>query len=174
MTVSVDIFCEDGVVAPLAQDEIENLALTVLQDRQVTRDCCISLSFVSDKSIAELNERWRMISAPTDVLSFEMEHPDDPNLLDNEHCELGDIVIAPAYVQAQAQTFGTSFNDEVRLMLVHGVLHLMGYDHMEEDEAHVMQGIEDRLLQQIPTDKTLTTVVLTRHREEGMEGSTHA
>ena len=82
----------------------------------------------------------------TDVLSLECERPDDPDLAEGEPCELGDIVLAPAYIARQAAAFGTTPADESRLLLVHGLLHLLGYDHIEDDEAEVMEAREDELV----------------------------
>lgn len=167
MGVELDLFCADGVTPALDEAEATRLVALVLEDRDVERPCMASLSFVDDASIAELNGRWRGVEAPTDVLSFETERPWDPDLAPGEPCELGDIVIAPAFVAAQAASFGTTPADETRLMLVHGTLHLLGYDHMEEGEAREMQAVEDALLARMGGDGTLTEAVLTRHRGDG-------
>lgn len=166
MDVELDLFCADEVTPAIDNEEAQRLIRLVLQDRDVERDCMISLSFVSDESIAELNGTWRNNPHPTDVLSFEMEHPWDDDLAEDEPCELGDIVIAPCYVARQAKEFGTTAADETRLMLVHGMLHLLGFDHMEEAEAIQMQQIEDGILARMGGDGTLTEAILTRHRGE--------
>lgn len=167
MGVELDLFCADDVTPALDEAEATRLVALVLEDRGVERPCMASLSFVDDASIAELNGRWRGVEAPTDVLSFETERPWDPDLAPGEPCELGDIVIAPAFVAAQAASFGTTPADETRLMLVHGTLHLLGYDHMEEGDAREMQAVEDALLARMGGDGTLTEAVLTRHRGDG-------
>ena len=166
MSVELDVFCEDGVESLLHEDELTSLCDEVLSDRDVSRTCMVSVSYVSDDSIAELNERWRDVAAPTDVLSFETESPDDPDLAPGEPCELGDIVLAPAYVARQSADFGTTLADEARLLFVHGMLHLLGYDHMVEEEAVRMQAIEDDILSRVPNDGTLSETVLTRHRTD--------
>lgn len=167
MTIELDLFCADEVEPAVTAGECERVFEEVLADRGVTRPCMASLSFVSDDSIAELNGTWRGVEAPTDVLSFETERPWDPDLAPGEPCELGDVVVAPAYVARQAAAFGTTPADETRLMLVHGALHLLGCDHMEEGEALEMQAIEDAILARLGGDGTLTAAVLTRHRGEG-------
>ena len=118
------------------------------------------------KEITRLNAEWRGVDRATDVLSFECERPSDPDLAEGEPCELGDIVLAPGFLRRQAARMGTTEADEARLMLVHGTLHLLGFDHMEPDEARDMQGREDDVLSSIPTDGTLTDVVLADHRSE--------
>ena len=100
----------------------------------------------------------------TDVLSLECERPDDPDLTPGEPCELGDIVLAPAYIARQSKDFGTTPADECRLLLVHGVLHLLGYDHMTDEEAAVMEAREDELVSMVKTDARLDHVEFTRHR----------
>ncbi len=109
----------------------------------------ISISFVDDGRMQELNREYRGIDRPTDVLSFECDNLDDgfdiPGFEEDVY-ELGDIVIAPDVAQAQAPTFGMSFADEVSLLLVHGVLHLCGYDHMDDEQAELMEARETRIL----------------------------
>ena len=166
MDVELDFFCADGVTPAIDNAEAQRLIRLVLEDRNVERDCMVSLSFVSDDSIAELNGTWRNNPHPTDVLSFEMEHPWDEDLAQDEPCELGDIVIAPDFVAHQATEFGTTKADETRLMLVHGMLHLLGFDHMNESDACKMQQIEDAILARKGGDGTLTEAILTRHRGE--------
>ena len=70
----------------------------------------------------------------------------------------------PAFIFRQAEGFGTTPEDECRLLLVHGMLHLLGYDHLEDDEAEVMEAREDELLVGLKTDAPLGRVAFTRHR----------
>jgi probable rRNA maturation factor len=123
----------------------EKLAAFVLCEEGVCRPCDVSITLVEDEEMRALNFEWRGIDKATDVLSLECERPSDPTLAPGETCELGDIVLAPAYLARQAQEFGATFEHEVTLMSVHGLLHLLGYDHMEEDEARVMEAREDAL-----------------------------
>ena len=118
--------------------------------------------------MAQLNHRWRGKDRATDVLSLECERPDDANLAPGEPCELGDVILAPAYVAAQAARFGTTPADEFLLLLVHGVLHLLGYDHLTDEEAGVMEAREDELLALIGAAAPTAHVTLTRHGEDGL------
>lgn len=109
----------------------------------------VSVSFVDDDTIADLNERYRGLARPTDVLSFECDGVDDEASSDADEApmfELGDIVIALDVAERQTHEFGTTLEEEVSLLLVHGVLHLCGYDHIEDDEAEVMEAREDEIL----------------------------
>lgn len=165
MENSYDVVLEEGVSSPVSEQEIREDIDLVLQSEGVERPCMVSVSIVSDERMHELNLQWRGMDRPTDVLSLECERPDDPDLAPGEPCELGDIVLAPDYIACQAKGFGTTAADECRLLLVHGTLHLLGYDHLKDDEAEVMEAREDELLAQIRTDHAIDHVTLTRHRD---------
>ena len=161
-----DVMCEEGVACPLDEAEIAAVCDRVLAEEGVERPCLVSVSLVGEGRIRDLNAEWRGVDRATDVISLECERPDDPSLAPGEPCELGDIVLAPSYIARQAVAFGTTEADENRLLLVHGLLHLLGYDHLDEAEAVAMEAREDALLALLPTDGTLDRVVITRHREE--------
>lgn len=163
-----DVSVEEGVAAPLSDAQIADVCDRVLAAEGVTRPCLVSVSLVGEPRIAELNGRWRGQPRPTDVISLECERPDDPSLAPGEPCELGDIVLAPTYLARQAAHFGTTEADEFRLMLTHGLLHLLGWDHLEEPEAEAMERREEELLALVGTDRPVGRVTLTRHRE-GMD-----
>ena len=165
MLVNVDIDVREGVESILADDEIGAICELVLREEDVTRPCFMSVSVVDDDEMRDLNRTWRDQDRATDVLSLECERPDDPELGLDEPCELGDIVLAPSYIRRQAREFGTTPADECRLLLVHGILHLLGYDHLSDDEAKVMESREDELVAMLDTDGRLADVVVTRHEE---------
>lgn len=163
-----DLVCDEGIACALDDDELFSGVALVLREEGVTRPCAVSCSIVSEERMHELNLSWRGVDRPTDVLSLECERPDDPDLAPGEPCELGDIVLAPAYIARQAASFGTTPADETRLLLVHATLHLLGYDHLEDEEAEVMEAREDELVGMLPHDGTLVGVRVTRH-ESGDE-----
>ena len=162
-----DLSFEEGVVAPVTEDEMCADCSLVLEREGVERPCMVSISVVSEERIRALNDAWRDVDRATDVISLECERPDDPDLAPGEPCELGDIVLAPAYIARQAASFGTTEADEFRLLLTHGLLHLLGYDHLDEDEAEAMEAREEALLALMPCDRPIDHVILTRHREDG-------
>ena len=166
MPSSCDFSNDEELVFPLNDAQVKALIDAVLEHEGVERECYVSVSIVTDDRIAETNAEWRDVDAPTDVVSLECERPDDPDLADGEPCELGDIVLAPVYIEAQAARFGTTFADECRLLLVHGVLHLLGHDHLEDESAEAMEALEDDILGACENDGTLGHVVITRHRTE--------
>ena len=143
------ITCSHGEDA-LSGLPLARLAQFVLEREGKPVNTEVSISFVDNEKIAELNERFRGIEGPTDVLSFECDNiADDMTAADGPNCplyELGDIIIAPDVAAAQADEYGNSFEQEISLLLVHGLLHLCGYDHITDDEAEVMEGREKELL----------------------------
>lgn len=136
----------------LEQLPISALARFVLAHEEAPEDAEVSISFVTDEEIAGLNEAYRGIPGPTDVLSFECDQADAgerdwgaPAEADAAYV-LGDVVIAPDVARRQAEEFGTGFEDEIGLLLVHGLLHLCGYDHQDDDEALRMEALEREIL----------------------------
>ena len=164
--MAVEMSYEADVACALQEDEVLRLCELVLREEDVSRDCYVSISVVGDERMQELNREWRGQDRPTDVLSLECERPDNPDLADGEPCELGDIVLAPAYIARQASQYGTTAADETRLLIIHGLLHLLGYDHLQDAEAELMEHREDELLALHGTDRDLSGVVLTRHEGE--------
>lgn len=105
----------------------------------------VSITFVNNERMAELNETFRGKCGPTDVLSFECDNVED-NFPEGETFQAGDIIIAPDVAAQQAACLGHSFDEEIDTLLVHGMLHLIGFDHIEDDEAAEMQQHQDAIL----------------------------
>ena len=166
MMLTVDFEAQDGIEAPITEDEMTQICETVLTQEGVERPCFLSLSVVDDETIKEQNLDWRGIDAATDVISLECERPDDPDLAPGEPCELGDILLAPNFITQQAGRYATTVADEFRLLLIHGLLHLLGYDHLDDNEAEVMEAREDELLRVVSTDQPISHVTLTRHLKD--------
>ena len=142
MRVTID---RRGGDTPWDNSSIEKLALFTLERMKAPEACELSISLVDAEEIRKLNREYRDIDRPTDVLSFEC---DDPwgQYESNEIIEIGDVVIAPDIVDKQRSEFGRSFEEEASLMLVHSILHLLGYDHIDDDEAREMEAIEKDIL----------------------------
>ena len=130
---------------PLDLTAFERLAAFVLDREDAPSMVELSIAVVDLAEMTELNERYRGKIGPTDVLSFEcddlcaVESPDDP-------LTLGDVVVAPEVAEAQAAEYGHTVEEELNLLLVHGILHLLGYDHEDDAEATAMQARERSLL----------------------------
>lgn len=129
---------------PLDTRAFERLALFVLSMEGVPEMTELSIALVDDEEMAHLNKQYRGIDGPTDVLSFGCDDPcPTPG---DEPVTLGDVVIAPAVAERQAAELGHSVEHELDVLLVHGVLHLLGYDHETDDDAGVMAAREAALL----------------------------
>lgn len=166
MTISVALSQDEGIALALSEDELNSVFEVVLNSESIERACNVSVSVVSARHMQEINLEWRGIDTPTDVISLECERPDDPDLAPDEPCELGDIFMAPEVLAVQAQKFGTSEADETRLMAIHSLLHLLGYDHIDEQDAIIMEQREDELLAKVCSD-SLGHIETTRHTQDG-------
>ena len=115
---------------------------------------CVTVTLTTPKTIQEINKQYRNIDRATDVLSFPMFEKDEldskiqENDFENEDI-LGDIVVSVEKVKEQAIEYGHSFERELSYMIVHGFYHLMGYDHIEEDDKKVMRKKEENILRKL-------------------------
>jgi len=134
--------------------ELDKLAERVLDrvaiEKGLDEDAEVGVLWVDDIYIRTLNKTYRGIDRSTDVLSFALQEQseDEPDVLDDPFKEmlLGDIVISLETAKRQALEFGHSLEREVAFLLVHGILHLIGYDHQAETECSLMQQEEERIL----------------------------
>ena len=113
-------------------------------------DAMVSVTFTDNEGIREKNREFRGIDRATDVLSFpmyDMRNGDKPQ--PGELCELGDIVLSLERAAEQAAQFGHSYERECAFLVVHSVLHLLGYDHMEEDEELEMREHQRVIMKKI-------------------------
>lgn len=131
---------------PLDLSAFERLAAFVLDREEAPVQVELSIAIVEIAEMTELNSRYRGKDGPTDVLSFECDDPCVATESD-QPVALGDVVIAPEIAIQQAAEYGHTVEEELNLLLVHGVLHLLGYDHEADDDAAVMQARERVLLE---------------------------
>ena len=148
------IYFEEGHAVPeeLLQKMTEAAEYAVESENMHNLDkkrCEISVTFVDLDEIHELNKQYRGVDKPTDVLSFPQF--DDLEEEIPEVCEicLGDVVICEQKAREQAEEFGHSFERELIYLFTHSVLHLLGYDHMEDDEKKAMREREEEIMKQI-------------------------
>lgn len=120
----------------------------VLEEEGYDLDAEISVVFVDDSKIHELNRQYRGVDRPTDVLSFAMlEGAPMPG--EGGELVLGDIVISLETAYRQADEYGHSFEREVAYLAVHGVLHLLGYDHENEEDRKIMREKEEAVMNKV-------------------------
>ncbi|MBQ8558877.1 MAG: rRNA maturation RNase YbeY [Tyzzerella sp.] len=157
------LFEEEGELSlPL---ECEELAKKVIEAAVDYEECPyeteVNLLLTMNNEIHEMNRQFRQIDRPTDVLSFPMVDYEEPGKFDflEEAMEyfnpetgelvLGDIVISKEKVIAQAEEYGHSIEREYAFLIAHSMLHLFGYDHMEEEERAVMEQKQKEILEQL-------------------------
>lgn len=148
--MSIEIANESG--SEVDTDDMLAVASYALDEMKVNPLAELSILLVDAAYMAELNHRWMGGTGPTDVLAFPMDEmtvdrgPGSNGHEPPEPAMLGDIVLCPEVAEKQAVTAGHSTCDELRLLTVHGVLHLLGYDHAEPDEEREMFALQNRLL----------------------------
>lgn len=135
---------------PVDVDHLLEVLATVIESEGYPEDTDVCVTLVTDDEMARHHLEAMGLAGPTDVLSFpiEMLLPGEPPSTDEggPPLLLGDVLIAPAYIQEQATEYATTFVAEISLMTVHGVLHLMGYDHQADEDAEVMEARERAIL----------------------------
>jgi probable rRNA maturation factor len=145
------------------------LAQLALTEERVPDDTEVALIFVDEEAITDLNRRFLDGSDATDVLAFPIDDdlvpggrrpdeggrgPGSPSEPDEPPLVLGDVVICPTVAERQAAEHLATFDDELALLVVHGILHLLDYDHAEEPEAQVMRRRERELLERFRQAET--------------------
>ena len=146
--MSIEIANESGV--DVAEEDLIAVARFALDQMDVHPAAELSMVLVDSDTMADLHMQWMNLPGPTDVMSFpmdELEPGGRPDASDPGPSMLGDIVLCPEFAKAQARTAGHALADELHLLTVHGVLHLLGHDHAEPDEEREMFELQGRLLQ---------------------------
>jgi probable rRNA maturation factor len=130
-----------------SESDLETLSITAIEaasqhlDETLDADCEVSLLFTDDNQVQQLNADYRNQDKPTNVLSFAAQEGDGPETL-----LLGDIVLARQTVEREAQEQSKPVTDHLTHLVIHGFLHLLGYDHETEAEAVEMESLETRIL----------------------------
>lgn len=161
------IFFEKNTDEEIAFDYEELMKQVVkksLEDEKCPFECEINLTLTTNDEIRQINQEYRQLDVPTDVLSFPMAEFDIPGdfskfmdeeqksryfNLETEEFLLGDIVISVERAKEQAEEYGHSLERELAFLTAHSMLHLMGYDHMEEEERMVMENKQEQILQEL-------------------------
>lgn len=147
--MSIDVANESG--AEVAEVDIGVLARYVLDRMRVHPLAELSIVLVDEQTMSDLHEQWMDEPGPTDVLAFPMDElrPGPATRDEDEEPEsgmLGDVVLCPEVARVQGERAGHGRDAELELLCTHGILHLLGYDHAEQDERREMFGLQDELL----------------------------
>ncbi len=134
----------DPLVDLVQPTKLEMAAQTALRQQAVEEDQDLTIAIEDDTRLQELNKEFLGIDAPTDVLSF----PSGGDEVDPEtgKAYLGDIILSYPRALEQANTAGHTVEDEMQLLVVHGVLHLLGFDHAEPEEKEEMWSAQNEIL----------------------------
>lgn len=148
----MEIYLADEQDVPLPIEALGRLARTVLEEEGLPAATEVGILFVTDEVMAGYNRRFLGKEGPTDVLALPLTLPDVPAHgwmaagQNGPPLGIGDVFVAPGFVRRQALESGLGIDDEMFLMVTHGLLHLLGYDHTTDAEAEVMEGRERALL----------------------------
>lgn len=162
----------DTQVEPSWLSLIQTAADCALLMEGVTRPCAVSVRLCDDEAIHEINREYRSVDRATDVLSFPtVNYPQGVTAGQADHllrrelddeldaCLLGDLILSVPHVLSQAEEYGHTPEREAAYLIVHGLCHLMGYDHIEDDERRRMREMEEKILSAIGQTREGTSSV---------------
>lgn len=142
-----DIVNDWGDLDPVWLERLSAILPLYAEQEGLPDELVIGLTFCDDDAIRAINKEYRGIDRATDVLSFPLyERDDEIELLEGELAPFGDIVLSVPHAQAQAAEYGHSVEREVCYLVVHGLMHLAGYDHIEPEDKVEMRAEEEALL----------------------------
>ena len=153
MNLLIDNRTEE-VLSPELEEAILKAAAESLKYEEFDENCEISVSIVDNEEIRQINKQFRNIDRATDVLSFPMltfEEGEEAEVNENDEIILGDIIISLERAREQAEEYGHSLKREVAFLTAHSMLHLLGYDHIDEGEMkRQMRAREEAIAATIP------------------------
>ena len=138
--MTIEVINTSGQLVPTT--EINSLLTFALLELELNLECEINVSFVEDDYMTELHIKWMDEPGTTDVLSFPMDMPETPG----EAVTLGDIVISPVVAAEQAKAQGHSIEHEIYILVIHGLLHIIGYDHADKAEEKFMFELQEKIV----------------------------
>lgn len=152
MRFVIDSVDETGKLANKQLTDVEDLLQFAAEHLQIEEGTEISLSYVTNAAIQVINRDYRHKDMPTDVISFALEEAGDDEVAivwedgETQPRVLGDVIISIERAQEQAERYGHSFDREIGFLALHGLLHLLGYDHIEPDEEKIMFDKQKEIL----------------------------
>jgi probable rRNA maturation factor len=147
--MSIEVANESGL--DVSEEELISVARFVIDKMNVHPAAELSMVLLDSNSMADLHMRWMDLPGPTDVMSFpmdELEPGGRPDAPEPGPAVLGDIVLCPEFAAEQAAAAGHSLGHELALLTIHGVLHLLGFDHAEPAEEEEMFALQRQLLEE--------------------------
>lgn len=141
----IHIEIADELETTIDLDLVEDAARETLQYEHAPEEADVTIVLTGDEQVKELNRQYLDIDDTTDVLSFPADFIDP----DTTHTYLGDVIISYPKAKAQAESGGHSLENELKLLVVHGLLHLLGYDHVDEEEKAEMWAVQTEILSRL-------------------------
>jgi probable rRNA maturation factor len=154
--MEINVLFDDEFEECLDPSRLANIAATALDAGEVGDNAEMELLITGQERIQELNKTYRQQDRPTDVLSFALSEDDEDGLPFADAPDglrhLGQVVISYPQAQKQAAERGHPVDKEVAVLVIHGVLHLLGYDHIQDEDAELMEACEAQILETIEAD----------------------
>ncbi|MDM5221945.1 rRNA maturation RNase YbeY [Peribacillus sp. NJ11] len=151
MILAIDLMDETNEVTEEAQRLVESILQFAAKKENIEKDTELSVTFVDNERIREINKEYRHKDSATDVISFALEEmgEDEVEIVGAEMPRmLGDIIISIERTKEQAEEYGHSFDRELGFLALHGFLHLLGFDHMNEEDEKVMFTKQKEILEE--------------------------
>lgn len=145
--LTVDFIDDAALIDAKHLSEIEKLLQFAAEQEGIDEEAEVAVSFVDEEEIQHINKTYRDKDSVTDVISFALEEGEDEDFeMPDAPRVLGDIIICVKRAEEQAEDYGHSIERELGFLSVHGLLHLLGYDHMNEADEKKMFGRQDEIL----------------------------
>lgn len=151
MILAIDLMDETNEVTEEAQQLVESILQFAARKENIEKDTELSVTFVDNDRIREINKEYRHKDSATDVISFALEEmgEDEVEIVGAEMPRmLGDIIISIERTKEQAEEYGHSIDRELGFLALHGFLHLLGFDHMNEEDEKVMFTKQKEILEE--------------------------
>lgn len=158
--MKIELYDETGKTTEEAKKLVTSILLFASDYMEIEQDAEVSVTFVDDVKIREINLEYRGIDAATDVISFAIQEDEDDFLFDWAELEediptdLGDLFISVERATEQAVEYGHSFDRELGFLALHGFLHLNGYDHLNEEDEKEMFGLQKKILKEYGLERS--------------------
>lgn len=149
--MDLEIFNDDNLIDKARKDWVEDLVDFTSNELELAENTQLSIHFVTKDKIHEINKEYRDVDRPTDVISFAINDGEDSldyieQQIPDLPVDLGDLFISVEIVKEHADDYEHSFDRELGYTIVHGILHLNGYDHIQPEDEKVMIGLQEKIL----------------------------
>lgn len=144
--ITVDFIDEENHTQKDHQEETQKLLSFAYDYLKQEEDAEVSVSFVDEEGIQSINREYRNKDQVTDVISFALEDEEDDIIHEDAMRTLGDIIVCTRRAEEQAEEYGHSYKRELLFLSLHGFLHLLGYDHVEDEDEREMNTLQDEIL----------------------------